>query len=72
MRRGWRSLRLGEKDGGHINVNTIEWKWTRASLKDIPLRTGKVLLQFATIHTGILVDQFLITTVAEGKMLKDN
>ena len=48
-------------DAGHITVQTTAWKWIQSNLKAIPLRSGKVPLQFTTTHTGILVDQFLIT-----------
>ena len=52
---------LGESDAGHIAVKTTEWEWVQSNLKAVPLRTGKVSLQFTTNHTGVLVDQFLIT-----------
>ena len=54
-------ITLGESDAGHITVETTEWKWVRSNIKAIPLRAGKVSLQFTTTHTGVLVDQFLIT-----------
>ncbi|MBC8356383.1 MAG: DUF1961 family protein [Planctomycetes bacterium] len=52
---------LGEAVAGHTTVKTTAWKWIQSNRKAIPLRTGKVPLQFTTTHTGILVDQFLIT-----------
>lgn len=52
---------LGEIDCGHINVDTKDWKWIRSSVESIPLQSGELNLQFTTSHTGILVDQFLIT-----------
>ena len=56
---------LGEVTAGDITVGTTEWKWVRSNLKAISLRTGKVSLQFTTTHTGVLVDQFLITEDAD-------
>ncbi|MBC8355988.1 MAG: DUF1961 family protein [Planctomycetes bacterium] len=59
--RGKFHVTVGETNGGHMAVETTAWKWIRSSVKAFPLRSGKVPLQFTTTHTGILVDQFLIT-----------
>ncbi|MDA0591423.1 MAG: hypothetical protein O3C17_25880 [Planctomycetota bacterium] len=54
-------LAFNEADAGQVKVNANSWMWVRSSAARIPLRIGKFDFQFTSAHTGILVDQFLIT-----------